>query len=192
MFIYLLDTSSVCSGPVELPVVPGLGAQLPGNALSLETELPLPPEGYVWVYRDQKLEQIVDRRGTAYDTSTGKDQAWNEVGELPEGLTHLPWPGVHHVWKDGAWLLDSEAQAVAAIDRVLGERDGLLYEAGLRIAPLQDAVDLGTTTEAEQAALLEWKAYRVDLNRIEDQPGFPSEIDWPAQPESMRHPRAAR
>lgn len=192
MFIYLLDTQSICSGPFDLPVVPGLGPQLPGNALSLESELPVPAKGCVWIYREHKLEQVVDRRGTVYDKSTGKDQAWEEVGDLPESLTHLPWPGAHYVWRDDAWLFDSDAQVLAVINRVLAERDGLLYEAALRIAPLQDAMDLDKATEAEKVALLAWKTYRVDLNRIEDQSGFPSEIEWPTPPESMRYPRAAR
>lgn len=48
------------------------------------------------------------------------------------------------------------------------------------IAPLQDAVDLGIATEAEEALLLAWKKYRVLLNRInpEDAP----DINWPEVP----------
>lgn len=62
-------------------------------------------------------------------------------------------------------------------------RDELLRVAAIRIAPLQDAVDLGSSTEAEAALLLSWKQYRVDLNRIEQQAGFPTVIDWPESPE---------
>ncbi|WP_150294770.1 tail fiber assembly protein [Pseudomonas extremaustralis] len=62
------------------------------------------------------------------------------------------------------------------------ERDSLLANAGLRIAPLQDAVDLGTATEDEKARLKIWKEYRVSVGRVKDQPGFPSTIDWPAIP----------
>ncbi|MFK4234180.1 tail fiber assembly protein [Pseudomonas guariconensis] len=50
------------------------------------------------------------------------------------------------------------------------------------IAPLQDAVDLDEATEAEAALLKEWKRYRVALNRLPDQPGYPGEITWPAPP----------
>ena len=50
------------------------------------------------------------------------------------------------------------------------------------IAPLQDAVDLGEVTEAEAQRLKDWKRYRVALNRLPDQPGYPTEIDWPAPP----------
>jgi hypothetical protein len=68
------------------------------------------------------------------------------------------------------------------IDHALSLRDGLLYEAGLRIAPLQDAVDLESATEEEQLLLRAWKAHRVALNRIEQQQGFPTDIDWPEAP----------
>lgn len=50
------------------------------------------------------------------------------------------------------------------------------------IAPLQDAVDLDEATELEVAALKQWKRYRVVLNRLPDQPGYPATIDWPAPP----------
>lgn len=50
------------------------------------------------------------------------------------------------------------------------------------IAPLQDAVDLDEATESEASLLKEWKRYRVALNRLPDQPGYPAEIDWPAPP----------
>ncbi|WP_175649493.1 tail fiber assembly protein [Pseudomonas sp. Marseille-P9899] len=50
------------------------------------------------------------------------------------------------------------------------------------IAPLQDAVDIDEATDAETALLKEWKRYRVALNRLPDQPGYPNEIDWPAPP----------
>lgn len=62
------------------------------------------------------------------------------------------------------------------------ERDSQLAMAAIRIAPLQDAMDLDEATPAEQAALTAWKKFRVALNRIEQQAGFPGQIDWPAQP----------
>lgn len=50
-------------------------------------------------------------------------------------------------------------------------------EATRIMAPLQDAVDLNMATDAEKAALLAWKKYRVLLNRVDisDAP----DIDWP-------------
>lgn len=71
-----------------------------------------------------------------------------------------------------------EELAAAALVR----RDELLAIAALRIAPLQDAVDIDRASDAEVAALKAWKNYRVDLNRIEQQSGFPASIEWPIEP----------
>lgn len=62
-------------------------------------------------------------------------------------------------------------------------RDNFLAIAALRIAPLQDAVDVNRATEDEIARLTLWKNYRIDLNRIENQAGFPAKIEWPQSPE---------
>ena len=64
----------------------------------------------------------------------------------------------------------------------LFERDRLLVTAAIRIAPLQDAVDLGDATPADEANLKKWKQYRVALNRIDQQAGFPEIIEWPLSP----------
>lgn len=58
----------------------------------------------------------------------------------------------------------------------------LLAGAALRVAPLQDAIDTGRASDNETALLSLWKHYRIDLNRIEQQAGFPIEIDWPLLP----------
>ncbi|WP_256598018.1 tail fiber assembly protein [Pseudomonas sp. TKO29] len=64
------------------------------------------------------------------------------------------------------------------------QRDRELSIAALRIGPLQDAVDVGRATEEEAASLLQWKGYRIDLMRIEQQKGFPTAIGWPLSPDS--------
>ncbi|SDE14818.1 virus tail fibre assembly protein, lambda gpK [Pseudomonas guariconensis] len=66
--------------------------------------------------------------------------------------------------------------------QVKAQRDGLLSFATLRIAPLQDAADLGEATAAEEAALMAWKRYRLALNRVETQEGYPETVDWPVPP----------
>ena len=76
--------------------------------------------------------------------------------------------------------LPSPEELVAA---VLAKRDGMLAHAAFRIAPLQYAVDLGHSTADEIAKLNLWKQYSVDLNRLEQQAGYPSNIDWPESPD---------
>lgn len=61
-------------------------------------------------------------------------------------------------------------------------RDFLLECAGLRMAPLLDAVDLGVATDAERTSLAAWKAYRVQLNRVSEQTRYPTQIEWPVEP----------
>ncbi|WP_327439891.1 tail fiber assembly protein [Pseudomonas donghuensis] len=66
---------------------------------------------------------------------------------------------------------------------VISRRDSLLAIAAVRMAPLQDAVELGVVTADERAALEAWKRYRIDLNRVELQAGFPRLVEWPASPD---------
>ncbi|MFY1867530.1 tail fiber assembly protein [Achromobacter xylosoxidans] len=73
----------------------------------------------------------------------------------------------------GAEHLDLAARA---------RRDVLLERATLRMAPLQDAVDLNIATEFERASLSAWKSYRVQLNRVPEQAHYPVTIDWPVEP----------
>lgn len=65
------------------------------------------------------------------------------------------------------------------------QRDKLLAVAANRMGPLQDAVDIGRATDEEVARLTAWKGYRIDLNRIEQQAGFPVEIQWPESPDAV-------
>lgn len=58
------------------------------------------------------------------------------------------------------------------------ERDSRLSLAAIRIAPLQDAVDLGKASKQDSDLLLAWKTYRVDVNRTD----LKNPI-WPTLPE---------
>ncbi|GHS80349.1 tail fiber assembly protein [Pseudomonas sp. PAGU 2196] len=73
-----------------------------------------------------------------------------------------------------------QTQVLAA--KVTQQIQSLRQVADSAIAPLQDAVELEEATEAEAAALKDWKRYRIALNRLLEQPGYPELIDWPAQP----------
>lgn len=74
-------------------------------------------------------------------------------------------------------LTNEELSADALI-----KRDFLLRESTLRIAPLQDAVDLDDATIEEVSLLTAWKQYRVALNRLPDSLGWPVSIVWPVAP----------
>ncbi|MCU7250786.1 tail fiber assembly protein [Pseudomonas koreensis] len=182
MFNYLIDDSGALSGPVEFPLVPGIGVQLPSNAVTLGVELSPAAEGFAWAYVGGALQQQPDLRGDVYRTDTGIRQTWTALGGLPDGFTREPWPGGFHVWSDGAWQLDEQARLADSKRLAFVRRDALLRDAVLRIAPLQYAEDIGDASHDEQLQLLDWKLYSVELNRIEKQSGFPEEITWPALP----------
>ncbi|UQS91729.1 tail fiber assembly protein [Pseudomonas chlororaphis subsp. piscium] len=127
--------------------------------------------------------------------------------ELDGTLKHRLIDGVHSIPEgavpvdEGLWLrLIQETNCIWSIDvegvisstplpppvlisAAQAKRDSLLAEAALRVAPLQDAVDLGSATPDEAAALLAWKRFRIELSRIDKQSGFPDVIDWPVAPD---------
>ncbi|WP_339521855.1 tail fiber assembly protein [Pseudomonas sp. EL_65y_Pfl2_R96] len=180
--VYLVDSAGALSGPVILPVVPGVGVQLPDNAVELVDTLPMCPPGFVWAIVDGIPLETADLRGTVYRTDTGAQVVWSQLGRLPDGYTTEAPQDRFYVWLDGAWQLDQQALLADQAATALFERDIRLGDAATRIAPLQDAQDLGEATPVEEAALLAWKRHRVALNRIEQQAGFPAEITWPTSP----------
>ena len=50
------------------------------------------------------------------------------------------------------------------------------------IKPLQDAVDIDEAYAEDLAAWKLWKKYRIALSKVEAQPEYPVNIDWPAPP----------
>jgi hypothetical protein len=77
-----------------------------------------------------------------------------------------------------------KAQAAAAqlLAGVVAETAARRAVADAAIAPLQDAVDIDDATDAETALLKAWKKYRVALNRLPEQAGYPTTVDWPTVP----------
>jgi len=89
------------------------------------------------------------------------------------------------------WYTQSAPPDPVPLPPTLGEltlsakskRDLLLTAASNRMGPFQDAVDLDEATADETVMLKKWKQYRIALNRIEQQPTFPTDIQWPVSPE---------
>ncbi len=186
---YLVSPAGALIGPVVFPVVPGLGVQLPANAVELPSELSPPEKGFAWAWVDGAPQLLPDYRGQVFQIHSGAASTWERLGNLPEGLTTQPRPDPYHVWLDDRWQLDREARESATLEQLLLERDNRLREAATRLAPLQYAVDLGEASTEEKNALLDWKRYCIALNRIEQQPGYPSEIEWPVlAPSALKAP----
>jgi len=133
------------------------------NAFYLSDELPLfeaagnlPPD-LVSVEKDVFQEFALEL------PPTGKTRTPDRAG-APCWVDEPPWPD----------------EIVGA--RNVEKRGALLRAAAEQIAPLQDALDLDLATQAEIDGLRAWKIYRVALNRLEGQEGYPLEVSWPIAP----------
>ncbi len=120
-----------------------------------------------------------EHRDETVDTQTGNPIYISEPGPLPENVTSVSPDGEYQKWDGKAWVKDEAAETAARLLEVEGTKSRLLQMASGKIAPLQDAVDLGIATDDEKARLDEWKKYRVLVNRVDI-----SNPDWPQKPNS--------
>lgn len=126
-------------------------------------------------------EIVTDNRGKiAYNTETRQPIEVDFIGDLPSTLTLLEPQNEFDTWNGKKWVTDTEAQKAALIAEANNEKAQRLDEANNMITYLQEAIDVDLATEAEAAALQEWKKYRVLLNRV-DTSTAPN-IDWPKNP----------
>ncbi len=122
-----------------------------------------------------------DHRGeTVYDTTTGNQVYISELGPLPENVTSVSPDGEYQKWDGKAWVKDEAAEKAAQLRQAEETKSRLLQMASEKIAPLQDAVDLGLATDDEKAQLDEWKKYRVLVNRVDT-----LNPDWPEKPSQL-------
>lgn len=80
----------------------------------------------------------------------------------------------------GGFIFTGGKIIAAPVDHVAEARNKkleLLTQANNMISTLQDAVDLNMSTDEENSLLVEWKRYRVLLNRVD-----PNKPDWPLKP----------
>lgn len=74
-------------------------------------------------------------------------------------------------------LTMSESEALA-------KREQLLSDTTSRISPLEDAEKLGIATSAEEERLASLRRYRVELYRLPESDGWPSNVVWPTSPKA--------
>lgn len=174
---YIYDKDGVLTA-AEFPEVAGFGVQIPANGVELDQAL-MPKTGYVWLWENGEAVQMADNRGSYYSTETGELVTFNEFGKVPITLTKKAPTSPYDKWDGKKWVTDETVKSDALKNEALAQRDSLLSMASEKIAPLQDAVDLDMATDEEVANLKEWKKYRVLLNRVDQQVGFPNSIEWP-------------
>ena len=71
----------------------------------------------------------------------------------------------------------------ALLPAARSQQKRLMQDAGLAVAPLQDAVDLGVATDEQVEQLSAWKFYRIELSEVPQQAGWPRTIEWPIKPD---------
>lgn len=116
--------------------------------------------------------------GAEHDGADGK-VSYPGWGKLPAWLTTQPRPDAWSVWKNGTWVRDEAAWQAEIQTRNQAEMGRRLSQASPRIAALQDAVDLDMATDADRAALLAWRRYRVAVSRVDVALESPQ---WPELP----------
>lgn len=109
--IYLILEGGVLDGPITLVEVPGIGYQVPDDAIELPGVLVDPAESYVWALVEGEPVLLADHRGTVYSTTTGEPQQYASLGDLPEGLTVDPRPSAAHAWSEDRWQVSAELVA---------------------------------------------------------------------------------
>lgn len=93
------------------------------------------------------------------------------------------WPGTIEVDETDQRYIDFTASMSPSIEALARTKmDQLLTVAALRIAPLQDAVDIDEATPAGVELLKKWKKYRSNLGKVETISGWPKDPQWPTPP----------
>ncbi|WP_052742276.1 tail fiber assembly protein [Pseudomonas frederiksbergensis] len=110
---------------------------------------------------------------------------WVDVTDQPDVI-----PGWTAEQVDGVWVIAPYVPPPPTYAELLAvatnTRDSLLRQANDRliIQPLQFKQDLGISSEEEEATLLLWKQYCIEVSNAELQAGWPGNVLWPAVPGS--------
>ena len=156
-----------------------IGVGLPANAYleapqSVKDNQAIIHDGQQWIYPK-------DLRGTKiYSIETGAETILQEVGEIPDGFTELKPTSEFDSWDGKKWQFDKNKQHQYEVNQALTKKNQFLAEAASQLSYLQDAVDSQIASEQEAQLLVEWKKYRVLVNRIDIE--LAPNIEWPNQP----------
>ncbi|WP_254920946.1 tail fiber assembly protein, partial [Photorhabdus luminescens] len=159
-----------------------LGVSLSAGAYPDAPELPSSDDKALRRSEDRSRWEIVpDYRGKiAYDKQTREPIKITEIGELPDTLTFKQPPTDFDKWDGEEWVVDKDLLKSHQINEAKQKQAALLQHANETISLLQDSVDVEIATEDEEAALLEWKKYRVLLSRVDVLQA--PDIEWPEEP----------
>lgn len=102
------------------------------------------------------------------------------------GLDEFPEYGWEAVEKDGGWRFSKHASPPSSDEQLKAEavarRDMYMNAANEATIGMADAYIAGFLNEADTAKYKEFAVYKLALNKINQQPGFPGTINWPISP----------
>ncbi|MNB98713.1 Caudovirales tail fiber assembly protein [compost metagenome] len=163
-----------------------VGTGLPAGAY-LDAPAQAAP-GSVVVRTSSGWVSVDDYRGQqAFDTLTRQSVVISELGELPPHFTLIPPSSPFDIWDESlqCWVKDQAQENAMLVQQAQQQRQALISEASQEIAVLTDALDPDIISEPsaeDQVKLIAWKAYRVALSKVDQQPGYPQAITWPPRP----------
>lgn len=118
--------------------------------------------------------------------STEAERFPRDLVDVPDGRVALPgkateehFPTLGFAQIDWSLMQTPAQQAEALALAIIAQ---LRREADQALAPLADAAALDMASETEKAKLTDWQRYRVLLNRVPEQAGWPTDINWPELP----------
>lgn len=153
-----------------------VGVSIPGSSTLID-----PGEdkaGYVWVFDGEQWHSVDDHRGkTTYSTGTRAESTVSYIGAIKDGYTLLEPATPYDKWDGAKWVFDADAAHAADVEAAIQKKNTQRNAADSEIAWLQDAVDAGIATDEETEALKSWKAYRVQLMRVDTSKA--PDISWP-------------
>lgn len=126
-------------------------------------------------------ECIDDVRGVWYDTD-GQPVEVSALDADVSQLTREAPPDATYKLVNGKWEQCPDKVAAAKKADMDAEVAAGMAEANLKIAVLQDAVDLDMATPEEEAALKNWRRYRVLLSRAQSDAKYPN-VTLPQRPD---------
>ncbi|WP_434590041.1 tail fiber assembly protein [Pseudomonas sp. R4-83] len=110
------------------------------------------------------------------------DMVWVDVSDFEKS----PAVGWLAVESSGSWSLSApvphQKSEAELIYEALAQRDTLLAISNEATIGMADAYLAGLLDEEDEAKFKTFAGYKLALNKIDQQSGYPSSIDWPAYP----------
>jgi hypothetical protein len=173
VYNFLADTKEFI-GASDCYIPEGTGLPL----YCTDIEPPVATEGCVVCFDKNKWQQIEDHRGFfVWEKSTRKEVFIEKLGPISDDFTAIKPSSDYDSWDGNKWVKDKQAEKNAQIADAENKKTSLLRQANDFILPLQDAVEIDIATDEEKKNLMDWKKYRVLLNRVDCVKPV-----WPDQP----------